>query len=1315
MRYFVEYYFKEGLPYDEKMQSQRSLIHQPQSPSALSFSRAYRLTPICKSPNPLKNYERKNNMQKKFVSKKWIAFVLSLILVVGSLPINAIALELNTSIDSLTVSESLDSPEYNDDEVMGEIVEVNSLREENVKHFRLSDGSYEAVVYPYAVHRKDSNGEWQNIDNSLILQSDGTVSKYITSDSRVKFNCSLESDMDLVTLSENGYSISMALLEDRFLSKDTLNGESTQITVTNSPKNQFNGSLADIHSLTSQNNNTVVYSNIRANTDIEYELIGNAIKEKIVVNSPSADYTYRFQFKLVGLGATLEDDGTVVLYDLQDGQEKYNIPAPYMYDSNGIHSTDVTYDLDFIKDGVYILEVNADSEWINADERVFPVVIDPTISPSRVVYDTYTYSSYPDDNYGYDEELWVSNYRTSYIKITNLPTLPSGASINNARMYVSYYYYITSGSLVVSAHQVLESWSETGLKYSNAPQVSSTSLSSATLTASSSITETAPGTAYFTITDLVRDWYDGTSANNGIALKRVSGDNQSVIIKSYEANEDRPYLSINYYPTASIPDGIYQIKNVHTGQYMQVSGKATTVGTKIQQNANTFEDHQQFLIKSVGNNEYTIQPIHAMSMALCTTSANSGTAVTLASYDSNSTNQRFSISVSDAGYYVIKNKKSDYANALMVLNGSSNSGETVYQYAYNSNNLWHHWTLEFAGPESGVYAVKNSANETYMQSGATNTGFYVSYGTLTESPKSNGNRRGLFKITYRSNTQDYVIRNMTDNAVLIYPNVNYSAPLTLESRDATTGFPVSDSSVPEPNAWKITKAGANSYYVWYQDSGGTKYYLTIPSINHLSLTQDRTSATKWQFNAYTANQKGIDYDVKDSHIITAGTSIDLSSFASSAEYRYYSTTVGDNDPGTASFSVANISGTSTSVATISTSGVLNTTAQKCGVVRVTVTFSKGISISTNFYVSPLSGEFFFLQNVQSSGGIDIGYIDGNSSGATKKVLTYDDTQLWQRIPSQWSGYYYIKNVGTGMYLSSPTSTAVGTALSMVSTITGDLQAWQFTSTPSGAWKIRSRNDAVAGRNLYLNIKSSSNNTLVQDTYVQNSSYLDEFNVVLIGNDVVYNRTLTWPTAIDPSNLLSDLIEYYDTFTLVQSDIYMDVPTARSLLENSKIMVFNGHGSPSVITIHEKPQRYIHNYEIYDPTNVTNSLDLSGTDMVFFAGCSTGGNPCDYCDEKGKHEGHFVDCPNSGSIYYNMPKSAQYAGAKVAIGWSVTTYDNHPNDWIERFIYYMNTINTDTNKLHTAYEAYIKTNREITKGNANKAVIYGTDLDFRLSD
>ena len=1263
-------------------------------------------------------------MQKKFVSKKWIAFVLSLILVVGSLPINAIALELNTSIDSLTVSESLDSPEYNDDEVMGEIVEVNSLREENVKHFRLSNGSYEAVVYPYAVHRKDSNGEWQNIDNSLILQSDGTVSKYITSDSRVRFNCSLESDMDLVTLSENGYSISMALLEDRFLSKDTLNGESTQITVTNSPKNQFNGSLADIHSLTSQNNNTVVYSNIRANTDIEYELIGNAIKEKIVVNSPSADYTYRFQFQLVGLGATLEDDGTVVLYDLQDGQEKYNIPAPYMYDSNGIHSTDVTYDLDFIKDGVYILEVNADSEWINADERVFPVVIDPTISPSRVVYDTYTYSSYPDDNYGYDEELWVSNYRTSYIKITNLPTLPSGASINNARMYVSYYYYITSGSLVVSAHQVLESWSETGLKYSNAPQVSSTSLSSATLTASSSITETAPGTAYFTITDLVRDWYDGTSANNGIALKRVSGDNQSVIIKSYEANEDRPYLSINYYPTASIPDGIYQIKNVHTGQYMQVSGKATTVGTKIQQNANTFEDHQQFLIKSVGNNEYTIQPIHAMSMALCTTSANSGTAVTLASYDSNSTNQRFSISVSDAGYYVIKNKKSDYANALMVLNGSSNSGETVYQYAYNSNNLWHHWTLEFAGPESGVYAFQKSGTDSYMSTGATTSAQSVRQTTRDTSPKTDNTRSALFKTIYRPDTQDFVIRSMTYSELIIYPEITSSggSPKTLLLKNQ------SDSSISTSYAWKFSKATANSFYIWYQSSStGTRYYLTMPNTGALTLTTTRTSATQWTLGRHSTLLQGIDYSSKVPQIIQSGDSRNLSDYSTGSYY--YSSVIGDNTPGSVTYSVTDISGSPTSIASINSSGELNTVSGKVGMIKITATFSKGVSISKNYYVEPTSGEYFFMQNIQSSGGIDIGYVDGSSSGATKTALTYDDTQLWQRIPSQWSGYYYIKNVGTGMYLSSPTSTAVGTALNMVSTITSDLQAWQFTSTPSGAWKIRSRNDAVAGRNLYLNIKSSSNNTLVQDTYVQNSSYLDEFNVIMLGSDVVYQRTLEGFTAIDPSVTISKLSKYYDGFTLLHTLIHFGtdspdyVDTALHYLQNAKIMIYNGHGSPTVVSVSDKPQKYLRNTNIYDPNNPTASY--TNVDIVIFAGCSTGGNICNgdktspnFCCPTYETNGDIHNCNKLGcaccATSFNLPKSAELAGAKVAIGWHVTQYGNYMNDWINRFITYMSQVDPSTGKLYTAQMALDKANADTSTYYVDTALIYGTNPNFRFN-
>ena len=73
---------------------------------------------------------------------------------------------------------------------------------------------------------------------------------------------------------------------------------------------------------------------------------------------------------------------------------------------------------------------------------------------------------------------------------------------------------------------------------------------------------------------------------------------------------------------------------------------------------------------------------------------------------------------------------------------------------------------------------------------------------------------------------------------------------------------------------------------------------------------------------------------------------------------------------------------------------------------------------------------------------------------------------------------------------------------------------------------------------------------------------------------------------------------------------------------------------------------------------------------------------------------------------------QLAGAKVAIGWSKTIYENHTNDWIDKFFYYMSTVKEGTNQLYTAYEAYENANDDITEGNANFAVFYG-DRNFRL--
>ena len=65
-----------------------------------------------------------------------------------------------------------------------DMFEIETMREENVKHYRLSDGSYRAISYDRPIHVKDQKGNWQEIDNTLIF--DGK--NYETKDKRVSFN-----------------------------------------------------------------------------------------------------------------------------------------------------------------------------------------------------------------------------------------------------------------------------------------------------------------------------------------------------------------------------------------------------------------------------------------------------------------------------------------------------------------------------------------------------------------------------------------------------------------------------------------------------------------------------------------------------------------------------------------------------------------------------------------------------------------------------------------------------------------------------------------------------------------------------------------------------------------------------------------------------------------------------------------------------------------------------------------------------------------------------------------------------------------------
>lgn len=101
-----------------------------------------------------------------------------------------------------------------------EVFEIDALREESVKHFRLADGTYQAVQYQEAVHRKDKNGKWQDIDNRLSLNTSQSISSYATQGSRVSFAEKAALGSELMTLSENGYKVSLVLNSNSYLNRD---------------------------------------------------------------------------------------------------------------------------------------------------------------------------------------------------------------------------------------------------------------------------------------------------------------------------------------------------------------------------------------------------------------------------------------------------------------------------------------------------------------------------------------------------------------------------------------------------------------------------------------------------------------------------------------------------------------------------------------------------------------------------------------------------------------------------------------------------------------------------------------------------------------------------------------------------------------------------------------------------------------------------------------------------------------------------------------------------------------------------------------
>lgn len=219
------------------------------------------------------------------------------------------------------------------------------------------------------------------------------------------------------------------------------------------------------------------YEDVWTGTSLEYELLGDSLKESIIVKQILNEYIYHFTLNLENLVPVCRENGDIYLLDDQSNEVAFVIPAPFMVDANDQYSNAVEYTLAQNDDG-YILTITADNTWINAEDRAFPVVIDPIINTSTSSTINFEYvtleSPYEDDGVVAQNDIYIGYEHRQYIpyiKINGIGSISAGSNILSANFSLyqtSCWPYDEYNHMTTKMYRT-QSWNSSTISWSNPP------------------------------------------------------------------------------------------------------------------------------------------------------------------------------------------------------------------------------------------------------------------------------------------------------------------------------------------------------------------------------------------------------------------------------------------------------------------------------------------------------------------------------------------------------------------------------------------------------------------------------------------------------------------------------------------------------------------------------------------------------------------------------------------------------------------------------------------------------------------------------
>ncbi len=505
-----------------------------------------------------------------------IAMLLCVCTILSVIPMQAFAEDLSAndilteSAEGETAAEEAESTDGAGSENESEstepapaqiLAEDVDKREESVKHFRMSDGTIQAAQYAVPVHFAQ-NGVWTDYDNTLTEvdadeeENDGKLlkNKDLTNQA-ADYSVRLSKKTNghkFVRLEKDGYKISWYYLN--------ANKSTAQIAET-----EDDGDPTTLEKLSS----AVVYENVYKATDFEYILNSQGVKENLLLQSTKAPTEFTAEYKAGGLTPVAVDTQTVELR-ASDGTVVYTLSAPYMEDTNGETSTGVTLTLGEIKNDTFRVTLTLDSTWLQAEERAFPVTVDPYLTTSQdksAMTSTFVDSGHPNtahataaDDAGsmyIGRNIYEYGTAKTYIKVNSLPDIGGiGSKVIDSKLSIcKRNVYSTTDAIRVNAYRVKTGWDKNSLTYNNQPSCYSDILDYMQFPADNKVQSDYhdnygyPEFKTIEITDLVRGWYDGVYENYGIMLDTEATNTHKVWFFSIQYTtytETRPVLTVHY-------------------------------------------------------------------------------------------------------------------------------------------------------------------------------------------------------------------------------------------------------------------------------------------------------------------------------------------------------------------------------------------------------------------------------------------------------------------------------------------------------------------------------------------------------------------------------------------------------------------------------------------------------------------------------------------------------------------------------------------------------------------------------------------------